>query len=168
MPPEETSPLILIPMPHTYLCGAFDCGVQTVNDALRGELLHALREGRVRAYYVELDGDCAGFIALRAESFELTDSIDRERYSPPLSRTRVPGVLLELLGVDRRFQGQGLGEQLLLAAVKITQQVSSLIAARFLVLESLPDAVRFYRRLGFEPTIKQPDRRTVFLILDLL
>ena len=42
-------------MPHTYRCGAFDCGVPSVNDALRGELLSAIREGRSRAYAARVD-----------------------------------------------------------------------------------------------------------------
>lgn len=95
-------------MPHDFRCGAFDCGVQSVNDALRGELLTAIREGRSRAYYVGQNGKCLGFFALRAESFQLSDSIDRERYS--VSSRHIPGVLLELIGVDKTAQGQGLGE----------------------------------------------------------
>ncbi|PTA68990.1 hypothetical protein C8263_04105 [Deinococcus arcticus] len=153
-------------MPHTYRCGAFDCGEPSMNDALRGELLSAIREGRSRAYYVEENGTCLGFIALRAESFELSDSIDRERYA--LSARNVPGVLLELIAVDERAQGRGLGRWLVLAAVELARRGAELMGVRFLVLDSLPPRVPFYERLGFERTKYQPDGKTVFMALDLL
>ena len=152
-------------MPHIYRCGAFDCGVPSVNDALRGELLNAIREGRSRAYAVEETGRCIAFLALRAESFNLGDSIDRERYR--ISARRVPGVLLELIGVDNTVQGQGLGLQLVDAAIALTQQVAVRVAARFLALDSLPGAVGFYERQGFVRATTQPDRQTTLMILDI-
>ena len=153
-------------MPHAFRCGAFDCGNPLINAALRGELLTVIREGRSRAYYVEEDGVCLGFIALRAESFELADSIDREAYA--LSSRTVPGVLLELIAVDQRVQGTGLGGWLTLAAVGLAQQVAELAGARFLVLDSLPEKVGFYQRMGFQRTMTQPDTRTTLMLLDLL
>jgi GNAT superfamily N-acetyltransferase len=153
-------------MPHTFRCGAFDCGNALINAALRGELLTAIREGRSRAYYAEEGGKCLGFIALRAESFELADSIDREGYA--LSARTVPGVLLELIAVDQQAQGTGLGGWLTLAAVGLALQVAELAGARFLVLDSLPGKVSFYQRMGFQRTVTQPDARTTLMLFDLL
>ena len=153
-------------MPHTYRCGAIDCGVSSINDALRGELLTAIREKRSRAYYMEDAQGCVGFIALRAESFQLADSIDRELYI--VTALTVPGVLLELIAVDNRARHTGLGKQFLLAAVALAGQVSEMIGARFMVLDSLPERVAFYERNGFRRTVKQPDTATVFMILDLI
>lgn len=153
-------------MPHDYRCGAFDCGVDSINDAIRGELLTAIREGRTRAYCVEEAGVCLGFFALRAESFELGDSIDREEYL--ISARKVPGVLLELIAVDKRAKGRGLGRFLLFAAVDLASQAAELVGARFLVLDSLPDAVDFYKAKRFKRTAYQPDTGTVFMVLDLL
>ncbi len=153
-------------MPHTFRCGAFDCGNALMNGALRGELLTAIREGRSRAYYVEEGGRCLGFIALRAESFELADSIDREEYA--LSTRTVPGVLLELIAVDLQAQRTGLGRFLLLAALLLAQRTAETVGARFLVLDSVPESIGFYTRLGFKRTVTQPSRDTVLMILDLL
>lgn len=152
-------------MPHTFNCGAFHCGVPSIDSALRGELLAAIREGRSRAYYVEEEGVCLGFIALRAEFFTLSDSIDREQYG--VSTRGVPGVLLELIAVDERAKGRGIGRFLLLSALYLAQSVSELVGARFLVLDSLPDAVGFYRGKRFRPTAYQPEKGTVFMMLDL-
>lgn len=153
-------------MPHTFTCGAFSCGVPSIDVALRGELLTAIREGRSRAYYMEEGGVCLGFIALRAESFELIDSIDRELYG--VSARKTPGVLLELIAVNGQAKGRGVGRFLLLIAIDMARRVSEQVGARFLVLDSLPDAVKFYERNGFERTVYQPDSGTVFMVLDLL
>ncbi|GAA5438170.1 GNAT family N-acetyltransferase [Deinococcus aquaticus] len=153
-------------MPHTFRCGAFDCGVKSINDALRGELLTSIREGRSRAYYVEEGGVCLGFISLRAESFELRDSIDREEFV--VSGLKVPGVLLELIGTDESARGRGVGRFLLLSALVLARQVADTVGARFLVLDSLPEAVAFYAAKGFRRTVHQPDAATVFMVLDLL
>lgn len=160
------SPFTLTVMPHTYRCGAFDCGVPSINAALQGQLLTSIREKRSRAYYMEDAQGCVGFIALRAESFEVADSIDREQYA--VSARTVPGVLLELIAVDNRMQRSGLGKQLLLAAVALAGQVSEVVGARFLVLDSLPERVDFYGKNKFRRTVKQPDEATVFMILDLM
>lgn len=153
-------------MPHDFRCGAFDCKVASINNALRGDLLRAIGEGRTRAYYVQEEGKCLGFIALRAESFDLADSIDREKYI--ISARKVPGVLLELIAVDKDAKGRGLGRFLLFAALTLAREVSERVGARFLVLDSLPDAVDFYAAKRFKSTAYQPDSGTVFMMLDLL
>ena len=160
------TPINLVKMPHKFDCGAFDCGKPEMNHALRNSLPAAIEQGRSVAYYLERCGKWLGFISLRAESFEV-DAIDRDNYA--LSNPTIPGVLLELLAVDITEQKQGLGDFLLFAAIGIGKEVSEKVGARFLVLDSVPEKVKFYEKRQFKPTYIQPtDTQTVSMVFDLL
>ncbi len=80
----------------------------------------------------------------------------------PSSYTVLPTTLLGRLAVDQRFQGKGLGEQLLLDALKRSYDISALeIGSVAIVVDPLDKAgVSFYAQYGF---VKLPDRGRMFL-----
>ena len=62
----------------------------------------------------------------------------------------IPATLLGRLAVDRRYQGQGIGEFLLLDALRRALGQSAEIAAAAVVVEAIDgDAVKFYQHFGF-------------------
>jgi GNAT superfamily N-acetyltransferase len=66
-----------------------------------------------------------------------------------------PIVLVGRLAVDARFTGHGLGYSLLQDALAKAFEVSTLVAARGVVVQALSDdAQRFYEKLGFALTPK--------------
>lgn len=63
---------------------------------------------------------------------------------------QIPVILLGMLGVDEAFQGQGLGRDLLLDAVRRAESVACQIGARAIVVDPIDDSARaFYERYGF-------------------
>ena len=61
-------------------------------------------------------------------------------------------VLLGMLGVDARFQGQGLGSALLADAIARSLGIADSLGAKALVVDPADDAARsFYERHGFAP-----------------
>ncbi len=64
----------------------------------------------------------------------------------------VPSFLLGRLAVDKRYQGKGVGERLLVDALRrCYTQSHNEVAAPFVVVEAIDaNAVAFYRRFGFE------------------
>lgn len=91
----------------------------------------------------------AGFYTLS------TDSVERAKISGGWlkrnSPSRVPVILLGQMGVDKRFQGIGLGTELVLHAIKTASFASKGVGAKALVVDPLDDAlVGFYREIGFE------------------
>ena len=80
----------------------------------------------------------------------------------PSSYTVLPTTLLGRLAVDQRFQGKGVGEQLLLDALKRSYDISaSEIGSVAIVVDPLDRAaVSFYAQYGF---VKLPDRGRMFL-----
>jgi GNAT superfamily N-acetyltransferase len=68
----------------------------------------------------------------------------------------IPIQLIGRLGVDRRLKGQGVGRHLVVHAQKQVLEVSKLTAVRALMVRSKPDAIEFYKSIGFEQSASDP------------
>ena len=102
-----------------------------------------------------------GFYALTAcegSTQELPDEISRR-----LPR-RVPGIRLGRLAVDRATQGHGLGELLLLDAIRRSRWVLEHVGVHALFVDAKDaKAAAFYRKYGFRSRPDQPLRLVVVL-----
>lgn len=80
----------------------------------------------------------------------------------PKTYTSLPTTLLGRLAVDRKYSGQGLGELLLLDALKRSYDTSvNSVASMAVIVDPIDEnAVRFYKKYGF---IKLPDSGKLFL-----
>lgn len=128
----------------------FFCGVGIVDDWLARHARNARRLGTAVVYasFCEKDGErLAGFYLLSSHS------IVRDSTSGWISRNApevVPVILLGMLGVDRCYQGMGLGHNLLLDAGHRAASVAGIVGARALVVDPVDETSRsFYRRHGF-------------------
>ncbi|AGF53584.1 sll7030 (plasmid) [Synechocystis sp. PCC 6803] len=71
----------------------------------------------------------------------------------------LPATLLGRLAVDQNYKGQGLGELLLIDALKRAWETSQLIASLAVIVEALNDqASNFYIKYGFVPFNQQPSK----------
>jgi len=69
----------------------------------------------------------------------------------------VPAVLIGKLAVDRREQGQGLGERLLMDALKRCETLSEQIAVRGVEVDALDgETESFYLQYGFQRLTDRP------------
>lgn len=126
----------------------FSCGVDVVDDWLHRRARTARRAGTAVVYVSFHEGQLAGFYTLSSQS------IDRSDVGGWLARnapSQVPVILLGMLGVDHRWQGEGLGRSLLIDAAQRAHRVAHTIGARALVVDPADDAARaFYARNGFK------------------
>ena len=75
----------------------------------------------------------------------------------------VPVILLGQLAVDMKYQGRGLGSDLLIDAARRALRAAGLIGARAIVVQALDRRAReFYERFGF---LQFSDREPLLLIL---
>jgi GNAT superfamily N-acetyltransferase len=83
----------------------------------------------------------------------------------PLSYKDLPATLLGRLAVDNRYQGQGLGELLLIDALKRSYDTSiTSIGSMAVIVDPIDDdAVKFYKKYGF---ILLPDSGKMFIAMD--
>ncbi|WP_290796830.1 GNAT family N-acetyltransferase [Flavihumibacter sp. UBA7668] len=79
----------------------------------------------------------------------------------PPSYTDLPVILLGRLAVSQEYQGQGLGETILMDALSRSYQVSLQIGSMAVVVDPIDQAaIKFYEKYGF---IQLPDSGKMFL-----
>lgn len=125
----------------------FECGVALVDDWVRKRAAFARKAGTAVVYATFCDGVLAGFYSLSSQSI-MRDAVPGwiVRNSPE----QIPVILLGMMGVDKRFQGCGLGRDLLLDAVHRAESVAAQIGARALVVDPVDDSSNaFYAAHGF-------------------
>lgn len=106
-------------------------------------------EGRSARTYIVAASDktIAGYFCLSASSIENTQA------PPSLARNmprQIPVILLGRLAVASRFQGLGLGKNMLVDAMARAAAGSEIIGARALLIHALDEkSARFYEAIGF-------------------
>lgn len=146
----------------------FDCGNEMINSFVYKSLKKRVKKHLSQAYVLldQEDDECfVGFYTLDTfsiarESFELEN---RPSGLPPV----IPVVKLSMLGVDKRFQAQGIGKRLLRDSFLKTIQISQLAGCSGIYLLAEKDAVAFYKSLGFIG-IKESEPLPMFLGIDLM
>lgn len=89
----------------------FDCGVEPLNEWLIKYALMNQQSDVAQVYLAMIDGVVAGYYALASGSVERADA--PERVAHGLARHSVPIMLLARLAVSRRYQGRGIGKELM-------------------------------------------------------
>ncbi|MBW3543212.1 MAG: GNAT family N-acetyltransferase [Planctomycetes bacterium] len=140
----------------------FDCGVAVLNDWLRKLVSQYEKRDLARTYVAVEPGDTLvrGYYAIsnhRVSYDALPD--DQAKGLPHID---VPVVLLGRLAVDQSMQGQGLGEYLLLDALRRASYIADQIGVRAVEVDAIDDAAQaFYVKYGFVPL--RDDERHLFL-----
>ncbi len=126
----------------------FRCGAKVVDAWVARHAAKARTLGTAVVYASFCNEKLAGLYSLSSQS------MSREETSGWLARNapmQIPVILLGMLGVDEAFQGQGLGHDLLLDAVRRAEAVAEQIGARAIVVDPADSSARsFYERYGFK------------------
>ncbi len=143
----------------------FDCGNEALNDYLRRHAGQQQRRGFGKTY-VALAGnglDIVGYITVsvgQVATQALPAHLKLPHYPAPMFR-------IGRLGMDRREQGKGIGQDLLAFALHLALEFSERVGLYAVVVDAKDDrAAAFYRRLHFEPTLD--DGLCLFLPLSRL
>jgi len=101
-------------------------------------------------YVAVVEGRIVGFATVAASS------IERAHVPSPHLWRRLPGYPLPVLrlarmGVDVRAQGLGIGKALLRHVLALAVEQRDRLGCMGVVTDAKPDAVSFYRSLGFAP-----------------
>ena len=84
----------------------------------------------------------------------------------PKTYLSVPTILLGRLAIDKKFQGKGMGNILLIDSLKRCFDISESIMAFAVIVDPLDkDAEQFYKKYGF---IKLPDSGKMFLPMNTM
>lgn len=130
----------------------FACGVAVLDEFLARRAGQQQRKGFGKTYVAMASPDdaIAGFVTVSAGQVATTELSTAAK----LPRHPVPVLRIGRLAVDQRFQGQGIGRDLLAFALYLALEFSERVGIHAVVVDAKDDkTAAFYRRLGFRPTL---------------
>jgi GNAT superfamily N-acetyltransferase len=136
---------------------AFDCGEEALNEFLRryARKSHELGGSKTFLAIDDADKTILGFYSLSPASVNYARAPEIVRRG--LARHDVPGFRLARLAVDRRWQGRGIGGQLLLAAGRRCLLAAAEVGGVVLVIDAKNEGVaRWYGSYGAVPLRDAP------------
>ena len=137
---------------------ALDCGDEALNEFLRRYARKSHERGGAKTFLAIDDaGDktIVGFYSLSPASVDYIRTPEIIRRG--LARYDVPGFRLARLAVDRRWQGRGIGGQLLLAAGRRCLWAASQVGGVVLVIDAKNERVAaWYAGYGAVPLLDAP------------
>lgn len=145
---------------------AFSCGIEQVDNYFQKTANKLVRAGNLRVYVlVDPDGQLVGFYALNGHAVHYADLPRKFARDRPGHGT-IPAAYISMIGVDRRFQGQGYGSTLLVDALRNCALAAKAIGIRVVLLDVLdcgsPEQVQrrldLYAGYGFRPLPSAPLR----------
>ena len=142
------------PLSPEHEIEAFACGVAPLDEWLKRRARRNEAEGASRTFVACSGRRVAGYYSLAAASVLRAATTARVRRNMP---EPVPAVLIGRLAVDKAWQGQGLGADLLRDAVLRILGAAATVGARAILVHAIsPQAKAFYERHGFRPSPVEP------------
>jgi len=160
MPPLMRDEYAIVSLDTKHDCRAFSCGNVALDRYLHEQARHNVRK-RIATVFVLTDarGNAViGYYTLTSGSVDLGEWPEALKKKLPLYLV-VPVTLLGRLALDKRHQGKGLGEYLLMDALWRCSMVAREIASLAIIVDAIDDkARRFYEHYGFCAFPKRADR----------
>jgi GNAT superfamily N-acetyltransferase len=145
----------------------FDCGKDSINGWFQRHawINQATGATRVTVITDAASGKIIGYVTLSAAQIErafLPKSQQRNRPDP------LPVLLLGQLAIDKNYQGQGHGADLISYALEAALHVSDIIGCMGVITHPIDDSVRsFYQAWGFQDLPFDPRRAMMVRMVDL-
>lgn len=147
----------LVPLTGSHDRQGFDCGRQELNDWLRQVARQHQEKGLSRTFVATIDeapDSICGYYALTLAELENRNLPEVWRKKMPRN---IPGVKLGRLAVDKKFQGKGLGDLLLVDALTRAQRIYQEAGGIGLFVDAIDEkAASYYKRFGFESSPDNP------------
>lgn len=145
----------------------FDCGLSVLNDWLETKVSQFEKKDLARTYILTQTGTAIvkGYYALSNHTV-VFEALPKDQ-AKGLPQIDMPVVLIGQLAVDRSLHRKGLGEFLLIDALRRAEFLATKIGIRAVEVDAInDDAIRFYQRYGFL-TLKD-DPRHLFLPMTVI
>ena len=165
--PDQPPAWIIWRLDTSHDRASFDCGKSELNDWLQRLAGQYERRDLARTY-VAVQEDNPRVLGYYAISNHLVryDALPEEQ-AKGLPTIDIPVVLLGRLAVDKAAQGQGLGQHLLIDALRRAAHISEHIGVRAVEVDAIDDGARqFYLKFGFLPLLD--DQRHLFLPMPVI
>ena len=129
---------------------SFDCGDPPMNEFLQRYARQSHESGAAKTFLAIANADnktILGFYSLAPGAMACADTPETVRRG--LARHDVPGFRLARLATDLRWQGQGLGGQLIASAARLCIRVAAEVGGVVLIIDAKNDrAAQWYANYG--------------------
>jgi len=138
---------------------AFFCGKDSLDQYLKNQAGQAVGKNLTAVFVLTPDGKTiAGYYTLSSYAVKL-DEIPEDIAKKLTRMQEIPATLMGRMARSVDFRGQGIGEALLVDAVKKALQNSAHVASWAVIVDAKDEeATEFYRRYGFISFPSRPNR----------
>lgn len=140
----------------------FSCGIDELDNYLKQYANQDIKKRLAVCYVIaDKDNDVIGYYTLSSNSIGLSDI--PEDLSKSLKYEEIPVIIIGRLAVHHDYQGNKLGQTLLIDALKRIVEISALVGNHAVIVDPINDnADKFYAKLGF---VRLKSSRRMFLPL---
>lgn len=158
---------LTVPLSSSHKKESFRCGKTLLDNYLHKQAKQDVKRMLSACFVLpDEENNIKGYYTLSSFSIERTLLPDEIVKKLPPSYLDLPVILLGRLAVSQNYQGQGIGEILLIDALKRSYGVSKEVGSLAVIVDPLDkDAVRFYERYEF---IELPDSAKMFLAMSTI
>ena len=127
---------------------------QEMNDWLQKHAWNNQNSGVSKTYIItSTEAQIVGYYSIAAGAVARQSAIRSLRHNAP---DPIPVCVIGRLAVDREWSGRGIGAGLLKDAVLRIAAAAKIIGIRAIIVHSLPEALAFYTRFGFQSSKLEP------------
>jgi GNAT superfamily N-acetyltransferase len=139
-----------------HVVDTFASGVTALDDWLKRHSRLAMRKGLCAVYVLHENGNVIGYFALAPHVIGKDDVPRRLGGGDPWS---IPAILVAKLAVDQRHQGKGIGQALLVEALRRAVSAAAIAGGRYVVVDAIDaEAAAFYAHFDFRASPGDPLR----------
>lgn len=132
-----------------YDLSKFDCGDKDLNDFIKNDTFIYQEKKLATTILFFYEENLIGFLSIAADSLKL--NLD-EKQSYNLHQKKledVPSIKFARLAVDKNYQKQGIGTNILRWGIGYTLDCSEMVAIRFITVDAYNRKVDFYKKFNF-------------------
>ncbi|PIC75049.1 GNAT family N-acetyltransferase [Sporosarcina sp. P17b] len=133
--------------------GLFRCSEKQVEEFLINDALKLQRVNSAHTHLFYFEDQLIGFFTLFADQVIVTKTAKRSLDAQAFAihkGSSYPAIRIHYIGIDEKFEKQGLGITLLLFALDLCREVAEMIGVNFVWLESLPTSESFFNKYHFK------------------
>lgn len=154
---------ITVPLSTAHNRNDFDCGNAMLNNYLRQQARQDVKRNLAACFVLpDVVNNIKGFYTLSNAGIQKDLLPEDLKKKLPLSYINLPATLLGRLAVNKVFARQGIGELILIDALKRSYYTSlQNLASMAVIVDPIDEnAIKFYRKYGF---VILPDSGKMFL-----